>query len=203
MLSTRSSWTATSIPQNVGWQFIGHIVLMRRLSLIDSPSAKTRCSYRSSRFLARRRNPADDAGATSDPRRRLEDDDFSLVGNGSDQWLDCESMGHEHERSRPPPGGHDLLELAEPRTVRIAIGEECPGALHVAHGHQRSRVHTAAHGRGKNLVHSHAVAPEGVAQRLALGAPLVVEVPLRLAVVDPEARRITTVAGRRIPVANQ
>src|SRR4029453_13137293 len=31
----------------------------------------------------------------------------------------------------------------------------------------------------------------------------VVEVPLRLAVVEPEARRITTVAGRRIPVANQ
>src|SRR5215813_10192081 len=122
MLSTRSSWTSTSIPQNVGWQFIGHIVLRRRLSLIDSPSAKTRCSYRSSRLLA---------------RRRLEDDDFSLVGNGSDQWLDCESMGHEHERSRPATGGHDLLELAEPRTVRIAIGEDCPGALDVARGHQR------------------------------------------------------------------
>src|SRR5262249_43657265 len=195
MLSTRSSWTSTSIPQNVGWQFIGHIVLRRRLSLIDSPSAKTRCSYRSSRLLARRRDPADDVGAISDPRRRLEHDDFSLVGNGSDQWLDCESMGHEHERSRPAPGGHDLFELAEPRTVRIAIGDECPGALDVADGHQRGRVHAAAHGRGQNSVHSHAMAPEGLAQRLTLGAPRVVEVPLRLAVVDPEARRITTVAG--------
>jgi hypothetical protein len=47
------------------------------------------------------------------------------------------------------------------------------------------------------------VASEGLAERLALGAPLVVEVPLRLAVVEPEARRIAAVAGRRIAVTDQ
>src|SRR5262245_5830653 len=106
MLSTRSSWTSTSIPQNVGWQFIGHIVLRRRLSLIDSPSVKTPTGCV---VLAGWRNPADDADAVADARRRLENDHFRLLGNDSDQRLDCKSVGNEHERSRPAPGGHDLL----------------------------------------------------------------------------------------------
>src|SRR5262245_27513328 len=192
MLSTRSSWTSTSIPQNVGWQFIGHIVLRRRLSLIDSTSVKTPTGRV---VLAGRRNPADEADAVAAARRRLENDHFSLLGNDSDQRLDCKYVGNEHERSRPAPGGHDLLELAEPRAVRIAVGNQRPGALDGAHGHQRGRVHAAAHGGGQDTVCTHAMAPERFAQRLALGPPPVVEVPLRLAVVESEARRVTAVAG--------
>src|SRR5437773_277996 len=45
--------------------------------------------------------------------------------------------------------------------------------------------------------------PESLARRLALRAPLVVEVPLGLAVVEPEARRVAAIAGRRVAMANQ
>src|SRR5882724_8302371 len=201
MLSTRSSWTSTSIPQNVGWQFIGHIVLMRRLSLIDSPSAMTTIGRP---VLAWRRNPSHDARTVAAARRRPENDHLSLVGDDADQRLDCKSMGHEHERSRPAPGGDDLLQLAKSSAVgRVAVGHERPRALDGADGHQRGRVHTAAHRRGEDPVHAHAVLPESLAQRLALRAPLVVEVPLRLAVVEPEARWIAAVPGRRVAVANQ
>jgi hypothetical protein len=44
---------------------------------------------------------------------------------------------------------------------------------------------------------------EGLAQRLALCAALVVEVPLRLAVVEPEAGRVSTKAGRGVAMPNQ
>src|SRR4029453_4733839 len=153
--------------------------------------------------LAGRRNPADEAGAVAAARRCLEHHPFGLLRADSDQWLDCKSMGNEYERSRPAPAGHDVLELPEPRAVRITIRDEGIGGLDVAHGHQRRRVHAAAHGRGEDAVHTHAVAAESLTQCLALGAPLVVEVPLRLAVVEPEARRIAAVAGRRVPVANE
>src|SRR5216117_3548421 len=84
ILCTRSSWTSTSIPQNVGWQFIGHIVLMRRLSLIESPSALTVIGRP---VLAWRRNPSHDARTVAAARRRPENDHLSLVGDDADQWL--------------------------------------------------------------------------------------------------------------------
>src|SRR5262249_56358899 len=58
-------------------------------------------------------------------------------------------------------------------------------------------------GGGHNSVNVHAVAAEGFAQLLSLCASIVVEVPLRPAVVDPEAGRVSTGAGRRIAMANQ
>src|SRR5437867_4067593 len=38
MLSTRSSWISTSIPQYVGWQFMGHMVRTRRISWLGGRS---------------------------------------------------------------------------------------------------------------------------------------------------------------------
>jgi len=43
------------------------------------------------------------------------------------------------------------------------------------------------------------VAAEGLAQRLTLCASFVVEVPLRLAVVEPEAGRVSTETGGALP----
>src|SRR5262245_17846389 len=54
-----------------------------------------------------------------------------------------------------------------------------------------------------NSVNAHAVAAEGFAQHLFLCASIVVEVPLRPAVVDPEAGRVPAGAGRRVAMANQ
>src|SRR6266508_597533 len=75
-LRTRSSWISTSIPQYVGWQFIGHMVRTRRIawlggrslpvmrdSITASPSSpgivRSRLLARSirSEFLPRRRRP--------------------------------------------------------------------------------------------------------------------------------------------------
>ena len=44
---------------------------------------------------------------------------------------------------------------------------------------------------------------EGVAKSPGLFAPSVIQVPLRLAIVDLEAGRVTAVAGRRVAMANQ
>jgi hypothetical protein len=45
--------------------------------------------------------------------------------------------------------------------------------------------------------------PKRLAERPGLLAPHVIQVPLRLAVVEPEARRVAAVAGRCIPMPNQ
>jgi hypothetical protein len=47
------------------------------------------------------------------------------------------------------------------------------------------------------------VAPEGLAKRSGLLAPQFIQVPLGRAVVDPEAGRVTAVAGRRVAMPNQ
>src|SRR5438034_9451862 len=94
ILSTRSSWTSTSIPQNVGWQFIGHIVRIRRLSLIDSPVCEDSGSTYHRSALARRRNPPDDRNTPLAARRRLENHHFGLVGNERPRAFDG-TDGHQ------------------------------------------------------------------------------------------------------------
>src|SRR5262245_61144094 len=113
-------------------------------------------------------------------------------------------MSHEHERARATPRGHDLLQLLEPhRGARCDVGNKRPRRLDGADGHQARRVYTATPGGGQNSIHAHAVIAKGHAERPGFLAPLFVQVPLRRAVIDPESRRITAVAGRRVGMANQ
>jgi hypothetical protein len=46
------------------------------------------------------------------------------------------------------------------------------------------------------------VLAKGLSERPGLPAPHVIQVPLRLAVVEPEAGRVAVIAGRRVAVAN-
>jgi hypothetical protein len=47
------------------------------------------------------------------------------------------------------------------------------------------------------------VVAEGLAERPGLFAPSFIQVPLCPAIVEPEAGRVTAVAGRRVAMANQ
>jgi len=49
----------------------------------------------------------------------------------------------------------------------------------------------------------HAVVAERLTKRSRLRAPFVVQVPLRGAIVQPESRRVATIAGRRVGVTDQ
>ncbi len=58
------------------------------------------------------------------------------------------------------------------------------------------------HRRGHDPVYAHAVLTKCFPERPSLLAPYVIQVPLRLAVVESETGRVAPVAGRRVAVAN-
>src|SRR5262249_40599835 len=82
------------------------------------------------------------------------------------------------------------------------VWHESPRALNWADSHQAGCFQAAAPGRRYDPVHAHAVIAKGITKCSGFCASLFVQVPLRRAVVDLEAGRVTAVAGGRVAVAN-
>jgi hypothetical protein len=59
--------------------------------------------------LPRRRYPAYHVSTRLDTGRGSEHDRLSLLRNHSDQWLNGEPVGYQHERPRSTPAGNNLL----------------------------------------------------------------------------------------------
>ena len=153
-------------------------------------------------YLSWWRDPADKTAPPWAPGCRLEHHRLGLCRQEPRQGANGQRVSHEHERARSPPRGHHLLQLQEPRRTGTRVGKKGPRSLDRAHRHQLTRLQAPTHGRGHDPVHAHAMLAKCLSERPGLLAPDVIHVPLRLAVVEPEAGRVAPVAGRRVAMPN-
>ena len=136
--------------------------------------------------------------------RRPEHNRLGLFRNHPDQRPNGETVSHQHQCPRSAPVGHDRcnspesgLEHLDPCPEReptsFRPGQRPLGKLCLCSG-TRVRTRSGPHAR-------HGCGRPRLGRFLC--ASLVVEVPLRLTVVEPEAGRVPAEAGRSVAMANQ
>src|SRR5215470_4693014 len=154
--------------------------------------------------LLRCRDQANKIAARRGSGPRFEDHSLALDRQETEQRPNGQGVSYEHERAGSAPSRYYFLQLQKAyRSPRVPVRNKGPRAFNRADSHQAGSLQAAAPRRRHDPVHAHAVVAEGLAKCSGFCAPLFVQVPLRLAVVDLETGRVAAVAGGRVAVSDQ